>query len=116
MTAPGPASPDRPSARRRRDPAGKAALFTAPVTAPPDHLAPGEPRQGKQALFSTGPRRPGTVVVTCSGCSARTRCSLLDVGLRLLTGSAWLPTRPYDHWMRCPACHAYRWCRIGWTD
>lgn len=111
-----PPSGGRPARSRRVDPEGRQALFTTPVTAPPDHLAAGEHRPGRQALYSTGPRRPGTVVVTCSGCSVRTRTSLVDVGVRLLTGSVWLPARSFDHWMRCPSCHAYQWCRIGWTD
>lgn len=102
--------------RRRVDPSGKEALFTAGVAAPPDQLAPGRSAGGRDALFSTGPRRVGTVLVDCSSCRERSRVSLVDVGVRLLTVSAWLPARPYAHWLRCPACGRRTWCRIGWTD
>lgn len=115
-------SPDRgtegrPAAERRRvDPTGKEALFTAPVAAAADQLAPGRPAVGRDALFSVGPRRPGTVLVDCESCCERSRVGLLDVGVRLLTVSAWLPARPFGHWMRCPACGRRTWCRIGWNE
>jgi hypothetical protein len=115
---PNPAS--RPASRRptsrRLDPQGKQALFDAPVQAPPDHLSPGTGRDGRHALYSTGPREAGTVVVSCKSCGARSRTSLVDLGLRFLPFTAWLPARRYPHLMRCPACRHRTWCRIGWTD
>ena len=98
------------------DPTGKRALFEAPVAAAPDRISIGVRNEGRTALFSTGPRRPGTVVIECDGCKSRTRASLADLGLRLAGGSAWFPVRRHSHWMRCPSCGQRRWCRIGWTE
>ena len=109
---------DRQAQKRRHslDPLGKRALFEAPVAAAPDTLRAGRERQGREALFSTGPRQFGTVVVDCSACKVRSRTSLADIGLRLFTGSAWLPGREYSHWMRCPTCGHRTWCSVGWND
>ncbi len=84
------------------DPQGKHALFTTGVTAAPDQLGPGNQKEGREALFSTGPRQTGTVVVECADCLTRTRVTLLDVGVRLVSISVWLPGRKQPHWMRCP--------------
>ncbi len=110
-----PGRPAAPSRRRSFDPQGKQALFQAPVAAAPDTLRTGAERHGREALFSTGPRQPGTVVIDCSSCQARTRTSLADLGLRLLTLSVWLPGRSHPHWMRCPACERRSWCSIAWS-
>lgn len=101
---------------RRSDPSGKQALFSHQLAAAPDRLAPGQRNEGRAALFSTPTRRPGTVIVECSGCLVRSRVSVLDLGVRFLSGSAWLPLRRHQNWIRCPACGQRRWCRIGWTD
>lgn len=98
------------------DPQGKRALFETPVSAPPDVISSGPTEDGRQALFSAAKRRPGTVVVDCSGCGVRTRRSLADVGVRLAMFSMWLPGRTYSRWMRCPECRSRTWCRIGWLD
>lgn len=104
------------SPARRLDPQGKRALFEMPVAAARDTIRSGEATQGKDALFSTGPRQAGSAVVDCRGCRVRTRISLTDVAMRLATMSAWVPGRRHGHWMRCPACEQRTWCRIGWTD
>ena len=72
--------------------------------------------EGKEALYSTGPRRAGTVVVTCDACQARSRVNLTDLGLRWLTGTVWIPGKREGHWMRCPACHKRTWCSVAWND
>lgn len=102
--------------QRHGDPTGRAALFRAEVTAAPDRVSSGPRNDGKAALFSTTPRRAGTVVVDCSGCKARSRLTVADLGLRLVLGSVWLPFQRHQHWMRCPACGHRRWCRVGWTE
>jgi hypothetical protein len=111
-------TPERRPDSRRIDPQGKQALFDAPVQAPPDQLSPsrGARRDGKNALYSTGPRQVGTVIVECRSCEVRTRTRLLDVGLRMVPFTAWLPARRHAHYMRCPACGQMTWCRIGWTE
>ncbi len=102
--------------QRGLDPKGKRALFEAPVEAPADHLRPGPARSGRDALFSTGPRQRGTAVVECDGCGARSRVSLADLGLRLVSFSVWIPGRRHAHWLSCPACGHRTWCRIGWDE
>ncbi|MCC5952775.1 MAG: hypothetical protein JJU45_11840 [Acidimicrobiia bacterium] len=102
--------------RRRVDPQGRQALFTAPVTAAPDQLTAGVRKDGRDALFSTGPRQPATVVVRCSACGSSARVGLLDLGVRLVSISAWLPGRRYGHWLRCPTCHTHAWCSIAFRD
>jgi hypothetical protein len=98
------------------DPTGKQALFHATVAAAPDQFATKARNEGRAALFSGSRRRPGTVVIECSDCRVRSRTSLVDVGFRLASISAFVPFRRHPHWLRCPACGAWRWCRIGWTD
>jgi hypothetical protein len=103
---------------KKVDPTGKRALFSvsgAPSGAP-DRVAPGVQNEGKNALFSMPPWRPGTVVVECSSCQVRRRASLVDVGTRLAWGSLWVPWRRHPHWMGCPNCRRHQWCRIGWAE
>lgn len=102
--------------RRSFDPQGRRALFETPVSAARDTIRAGRPREGRDALFSTGPRQAGTVVVTCSACEARTRINLTDLGLRFISGSVWIPGRRDGHWMKCPSCARRTWCAIGWQD
>lgn len=102
------------------DPTGKRALFSG--AGPAGEQAPAGPVQpsgaeGRAALFSTPPRKAGTVVIECSECKVRSRESLVGLGVRLATGSAWVPLLGrYQHWVRCPACGKRRWCRIGWLE
>ena len=123
MTEPAAGSEDRAPAgrkasgrRRSLDPQGRRALFETPVSAARDTIRSGTAREGKDALYSTGPRQAGTVVVSCSACRARTRINLTDLGMRWLTGSAWLPGRRNSHWMRCPSCGRRTWCSVGWQE
>jgi hypothetical protein len=98
------------------DPTGKRALFEAPVIAAHDRVAVGTAHEGRAALFSTPPRRAGTVVIECGGCKARSRASFVDLGMRLAAGSLWFPLRGRPHWLKCPSCEQRQWCRIRWTD
>ena len=102
--------------RRSLDPQGRRALFETPVSAPRDLIRSGKPPEGREALYSTGPRRRGTVIVSCSGCKARSRINLSDLGLRWLGGTVWVPGRRDAHWMRCPSCGKRTWCSVGWQD
>ena len=101
---------------RKVDPTGKRALFSGPASAAPDRSLAGPHNDGKDALFSMTPWRPGTVVVECSACHARRRVSLVDIGARLACFSAWVPFGRYPHWMACPSCGHWRWCRVGWFE
>ena len=104
----------QPTRRRSFDPQGRRALFETPVSAARDTLRSGSTADGKEALYSTGPRQTGTVVVSCSSCQARSRVNLTDIGLRWLSGTVWIPGRRNGHWMRCPSCHKRTWCSIAW--
>jgi hypothetical protein len=101
---------------RSLDPQGKRALFEAPVGAARDLIRSGPPAEGKDALYSTGPRQVGTVVVSCSSCEGRSRINLTELGMRLASVSVWLPVRSHSHWMRCPSCGRRTWCHIGWQE
>ena len=105
-----------PNHRRAVDPSERHALFSAPVDSARDQLGPGNQKEGRHALYSTGPRQTGTVIVECSACDGRSRSTLVDLGVRLISISVWLPGRRHSHWMRCPSCHQHAWCRIGWTE
>ena len=111
-----PAEQGPPGRRRSLDPQGRRALFETPVSAARDSIRSGGTSEGKDALYSTGPRQSGTAVVACSSCQARTRVNLTDLGLRFLTGTAWIPGRRDGHWIKCPSCHARTWCSIAWRN
>lgn len=102
--------------RSHLDPSGKRALFEAPVTAAKDTLRSGTAREGRDALFSTGPPQVGTVLVECSSCTTRSRIGLGDIAVRLAAFSVYLPLlHPrHPHRIKCPSCHEVSWCRIGW--
>ena len=105
---------------QRKDPDGKRALFEAPpleIEDPlrDDPLISHEPEDGHEALYSVGEHEVGTVVITCSRCDVRSRISLIESIVRILAISAWVPGRPYNRWIQCPACQTRSWCRIDWT-
>jgi hypothetical protein len=73
---------------------------------------------GKAALFSDT-RRPGTVMIECSGCGESTRLSYVDFALSTLPFSLWLPPIPqirFNRRMTCPACSEWTWVRAHWLD
>ena len=88
--------------------------------APADHhldtdpLVGGTPANGKNALYTAGPRRGGTVVVECSRCLNHTRMSTVEAVVRIAFVSAWLPGRRFSRWMQCPECERRTWCRVHW--
>lgn len=99
-----------------KDPMGKRALFSPPPAPPPDQrVARGAaPVDGKEALYSAGPRRSGTVVVECSRCLNHTRMSTVELGVRIAFISMWIPGKRYSRWMQCPECEHRTWCRVHW--
>lgn len=104
---------------RKVDPLGKRALFAPPVD-PPDPTVDGEPlvggeaEDGKEALYSTGPHRAGTVVFACSDCGTRTRMSAIEAGVRILWLTLWVPGRRFNRFIQCPVCQRHTWSRIEW--
>ena len=103
----------------RPDPQGKRALFETPPTEVEDSLdddvlVEPEPPDGIRSLFSTGPPLPGTAVIDCSHCGARTRSSLIDVAVRILVISLWVPGKHFSRWLQCPNCQRRSWCRVAW--
>lgn len=111
-------SPAPPAAEG--DPMGKRALFSPPPAAPVDgHLdhdptVGGAAPEGVQALYSAGPRRPGTVIFECSRCLNHTRMSVVEAGVRIMYFSAWIPMKHFSRWIQCPECERRTWSRIHW--
>jgi hypothetical protein len=105
----------------RKDPLGKRALFSPPPVPPTDHhldddpMVGGGPPEGVGALYSAGPRRPGTVVLECSRCLNHTRMSVVEAGVRVAFVSVWVPGKHFSRWVQCPECERRTWCRIHWT-
>ncbi len=96
------------------DPLGKGALFSPPPMAEAEDLAPGGKSEGKHALYSAGPRRPGTVVLECSRCMNHLRMTTVELGVRIAFISMWIPGKRYSRWMQCPECERRTWCRVHW--
>ncbi len=100
------------------DPLGKKALFGAPSAADThvddDPLVGGRPVEGRAAMYSTGPHRPGSVVLECSRCLTRTRMSVVEAGVRITFGSVWVPGKRHSRWILCPECGRRSWSRIHW--
>lgn len=102
-----------------RDPLGKRALFSPPPMAPADDLLTDQQHakgaeMGKNALYSAGPRRKGTVVVECSRCLNHSRMTTVEAGVRIAFISVWIPGKRFSRWMQCPECERRTWCRIHW--
>jgi len=103
----------------RLDPEGKRALFETPpieIDDPlrDDPLLDHHEREGHEALYSAGPREAGTTVVTCSVCDVRTRVSVVETVVRILSLSLWDPRRSHTRWMQCPSCQSRTWCKVEW--
>ena len=94
------------------DPLGKRALFS--VAEPPRPVT--ARAGGKEALFSASEdaRRPGTVVVECSACGARTRLGGAEFAWRHLPLWLWAPWLRYSRFIACPACDRRTWLRVSW--
>jgi len=70
----------------------------------------------RAALFSAASRRPGTLVVECDACHARSRVSYVDLGRRSLPIPIWTPWRRHSRLARCPACEQRTWLAARWWD
>lgn len=102
-----------------RDVRGKRALFETPPidvddTLKGDPLIHREEHLGHEALYSVGDPELGTAVITCSVCDVRSRITLIETVVRILSISLWVPTRTYSRWMQCPSCQQRTWCRVEW--
>ena len=103
----------------RDDPKGKRALFEAPPVHEEDPIADdplvgGAATGGQEALYSAGPHRTGTVTIDCANCGVRTRVSVVDAMVRIVSLSAWIPTKRYSRWLQCPNCQRRSWVRVHW--
>jgi hypothetical protein len=105
----------------RRDREGKRALFEAPPievddTLKDDPIVERHHTDGQEALYSAGPREPGTAVIVCSSCGVRSRITIIETLVRILAISLWIPMRPsYNRLIPCPSCQQRTWCRVEWT-
>jgi len=103
----------------RDDIKGKRALFETPPIEIEDSLRD-EPLVGRhetdghEALYSAGHHERGTGVVTCSECTVRTRMTHIEMAVRSLAFSLWIPGRDYSRHIPCPACQNRTWCRVEW--
>jgi hypothetical protein len=99
-----------------RDPQGKRALFTVAEGAVAHAPFSSAGTEGKDALYSTATRRPGTLVVECSSCHGRSRVSYVDFTMRQLPFTIWTPWRRHSRLMRCPACDKRTWLAAHWLE
>lgn len=104
----------------RSDREGKRALFEAPPievedTLKDDPIVDRHDTDGHDAFYSAGHREPGTAVLTCSTCEVKSRISIVETVVRILSISLWFPGREYSRWMQCPSCQQRTWCRVEWT-
>lgn len=104
----------------RSDPRGKRALFETPPVREEDPLDADplidvEHPDGRRAVFSTGEHRPGTVVIDCTNCAARTRVSIIDAFVRIAAVSLWIPLKRHSRWLQCPNCQTRSWVRVEWS-
>ncbi len=105
----------------RKDPEGKRALFEVPPieiddTLKDDPLVDRHDTDGHDALYSAGHREPGTTVITCSSCEVRSRITVIETVVRILSISLWDPRRGYSRWMQCPSCQTRTWCKVEWLS
>jgi hypothetical protein len=104
----------------RADRKGKRALFETPPIEIEDSLKD-EPLVGRhdvdghEALYSAGHHERGTAVITCSACDVRTRLTHVELTVRILALSLWIPGRPYSRHLQCPACQTRAWCKVEWA-
>lgn len=103
----------------RSDAKGKRALFEAPPleiedTLRDEPLVERHDTDGHEALYSAGHHERGTGVITCSHCKVRTRLTLIEIAVRSLALSPWIPGRNYSRYMPCPACQNRAWCKVEW--
>jgi hypothetical protein len=71
---------------------------------------------GRRALFSVAARRPGTLVVECGSCGARTRVTWVALARRSLPVPVWRPWDRYSRLVRCPVCERRSWLAMRWFD
>ncbi len=68
---------------------------------------------GRGALYSASSgRRPGTAVVHCSSCGARTRVGVGELIRRHLPFWLWIPGRRFPVLLSCPACERRTWVAV----
>ena len=73
------------------------------------------PMDERRPLFSAPPRSPGTVVVECSVCDARTPVPATELALpvSLVLLAPWRLFARHPHRLRCPGCGLRTWCRLA---
>lgn len=104
----------------RKDREGKRALFEVPPievedSLKDDPLVERHAVDGHEALYSAGHHEPGTAVITCSSCKVRTRVPYVELAVRILALSAWVPGKHFSRYLQCPACQSRNWCKVEWS-
>ena len=103
----------------RSDREGKRALFETPPieiedSLKDDPLVERHDVDGHDAFYSAGHHEPGTAVIKCSECDVRTRITHVELAVRILALSLWIPGRSYSRHIQCPACQTRAWCKVEW--
>ena len=103
----------------RKDAKGKRALFEVPPleiedTLKDEPLVERHDVDGHEALYSAGHHERGTGVITCSACEVKTRVTHIEMAVRSLAFSLWIPGRSYSRHIPCPACQHRTWCKVEW--
>ncbi|GMQ93545.1 MAG: hypothetical protein BMS9Abin12_1024 [Acidimicrobiia bacterium] len=104
----------------RKDSKGKRSLFETPPieiedSLKDDPLVERHDIYGHEAMYSAGHHERGTGVVDCSSCKVKTRISHVELAVRILALSLWVPGRSYSRHMQCPSCQTRAWCNVKWT-
>jgi hypothetical protein len=46
----------------------------------------------------------------------RTRIPHVELAVRILALSLWIPGRSYSRHIQCPACQTRTWCKVEWLS
>lgn len=89
--------------------AGRHALFS-------DATPAGEPVRDRAGVTAADPvHSRGVLTVACSRCGSVTRVGIIEFLVLQFPVGAWLPGRPYDRRMTCPACRRRAWTSVTLT-
>lgn len=95
----------------RKDAKGKRALFETPPIVIEDSDAS---RVDNKKDRPTGDEFRGSALIDCSSCGSITSLTQVELGIRVLAISLWVPGRTYNRYIQCPSCQTRTWCRVEW--
>lgn len=110
----------------RKDSKGKRALFETPPiviedteepAASPDQVpedAVEEPVASDTRNVASRLSESTTARIHCSVCGETTDVSKIELSVRILAISLWVPNRDFSRYMQCPVCQTRTWCNVTW--